>query len=31
VVFWLEKKDGYTKIEGDQMGYLWRQGFFGGE
>lgn len=42
-VFWLVKKDGYTKImrasddeqivkymkEGDQMGYLWKQGFFG--
>ncbi|MDR2693106.1 MAG: AAA family ATPase [Chitinispirillales bacterium] len=43
-VFWLEKKDGYTKImrakenkqiaaymnDGDKMGYLWKQGFFGG-
>jgi len=42
-VFWLEKKDGYTKIkrakedkqivaymkDGDKMGYLWKQGFFG--
>jgi predicted ATPase len=43
-VFWLEKKNGYTKIkrakedkqisaymnDGDKMGYLWKQGFFGG-
>ncbi|MFC1856392.1 AAA family ATPase, partial [Thermodesulfobacteriota bacterium] len=43
-VFWLEKKNGYSKIkrasddeqikaymnDGDQMGYLWKQGFFGG-
>lgn len=43
-VFWLVKKDGYTKVkkasddpqivgymrEGDQMGYLWEQGFFEG-
>ncbi|MGK5094181.1 AAA family ATPase [Deltaproteobacteria bacterium TL4] len=42
-VFWLEKRQGYTKIlrakdqeqiatymqEGDQMGYLWKQGLFG--
>ena len=42
-VFWLAKKEGYTRIfrarddaqlaaymaEGDQMGYLWSQGFFG--
>jgi predicted ATPase len=42
-VFWLEKKNGYTKVkraaddeqisaymqDGDKMGYLWRQGFFG--
>ena len=41
-VFWLAKKEGYTRIfrarddaqlaaymaEGDQMGYLWSQGFF---
>lgn len=41
-VFWLVKKDGYTRIrrasddeqlrafmaEGDQMGYLWKHGFF---
>jgi len=43
-VFWLTKKDGYTRVmrarddeqiraymnEGDQMGYLWKQGFFEG-
>jgi predicted ATPase len=43
-VFWLEKKEGYTKVlrarddkqiaaymkDGDQMGYLWKQGFFTG-
>jgi predicted ATPase len=43
-VFWLTKKDGYTRImrarddeqirtymeDGDQMGYLWKQGFFKG-
>lgn len=42
-VFWLEKRDGYTRVvrardnqqiaaymeAGDQMGYLWKQGFFG--
>jgi predicted ATPase len=42
-VFWLEKQEGYTRIqraaddkqvadymsEGDKMGYLWKQGFFG--
>jgi len=43
-VFWLVKKDGYTRVqrarddeqlkaymaEGDQMGYLWKQGLFEG-
>lgn len=43
-VFWLVKKDGYTRVnrasddaqlkaymaEGDQMGYLWKQGLFAG-
>jgi predicted ATPase len=43
-VFWLTKKDGYTRVmrarddeqirtymeDGDQMGYLWKQGFFKG-
>lgn len=43
-VFWLEKRDGYTRIkraqdddqiraymaEGDKLGYLWKQGLFGG-
>ena len=43
-VFWLVKRDGYTRVqrarddeqlkaymaEGDQMGYLWKQGFFEG-
>lgn len=43
-VFWLSKRDGYTRIhrardnrqvaaymrDGDQMGYLWKQGFFEG-
>ena len=43
-VFWLVKRDGYTRVqrarddeqlkaymsEGDQMGYLWKQGLFEG-
>ena len=40
-IYWLEKKEGYTTIKraiddeqivaykGEQMGYLWREGFFG--
>ena len=43
-LFWLEKKDGYTKVhrasedeqvkryveEGDQLGYLWKEGSLAG-